>query len=1203
MSSPRSSIRSSLNRVGIPLGLGVAAALAATVALIGATTPNWMVDVSKSLEAEETASLSRLSKAQGAFTDEIMGQYITEVNAITRFAQDVFVSALDPTFTPQAGDALDPMFDFVATQNLSGSFLAGQDTAYRPRGTYIWAYPYSSNEGVLEVGSEPSRYEESNERLGPGGIVGESQVCRDDGERSSCWVEPESSRNSFRQLEMLRDGTRGSTKSSSVMWPPVKTGPDANVDTNNLPAALLQEIRITGLLEDIFAETYASNPTIVLLYVGTEKTGIMRQYPYAHQTTGLSKRRYAAAATAPYSTTGGQEYYGYDPRKRPWYAEAKDKKKMIVSAPYVYSTPPFPVGITVAQPIYHPDGTLYGVIGLDVTVSVLENVIVASSILMNGYAYLVTTDFVPVVYPCSRLGGASEEACNNYKCVWNPSAPEGQSPCSTPNEKKLRDFEFVDPANAGAFQTKLWAEWSDLLDKKEWAFTYDKRRMQSYETGTRAEGAGDNEKWHVAIAPVPSASYALALVVPDSDIQAPAIRVSASIAAAIGVNIGVFIGLCVAGFFVFVYVLNFVSKAVVRPVDSLKQVIDLIIRDLSRAKNDAADKPSRSKSRFRLNINDLIHEEDEMCKEVHMMKDSFEYMIQALRFGSSAFSKNDFDAAEKVYGDALTMYKTLNNRKGEGIVTFNLGATSHRRWLVSDKTDARMFTRAEKFYMASIAIAREQWQQLRSSSMESDGSGSETRAPAGGVAVNVEMTNMGAGEGKSDAGDAGQTVAGVEVGSVGHDIADRLSGRLYQLAQLYSDVGTVDAGKAAKPLLEEALRWDAKTNNVLGFASRLGLLSRILVVLGDFPKANRQLTEQLDMLRERLLHQERSDTLADMNALVNIAHGSSKFAAEGKRGAGGKRNQTRASVTKGQQRAAKRKLMSEQERDELFQALQHALKDAAVIQGCAQGDDHLALRYFIEALSCSPRTAPHVLNGIFQDLGRLVDRHRTDGTLPGDIIETIDKELETMGAVASLPKDIIFVVDYSGSMSGGKIRRARKGVQDVVAEQVTALDRASVIKFNGRVQILTQSLVPASSSELHRAIAGLTSPNGGTALWDGIGAALSQLRDDQRNRGMNQQNDNREPWIICVTDGEDNRSRRDEPASLARDIATQGANIIILSVGVDSPAAMSHMRKVVSGASDDLIGELIDIEGGDQLDEAFRTITAMIGDHVQIEHH
>lgn len=527
------------------------------------------------------------------------------------------------------------------------------------------------------------------------------------------------------------------------------------------------------------------------------------------------------------------------------------------------------------------------------------------------------------------------------------------------------------------------------------------------------------------------------------------------------------------------------------------------------------------------------------------------------------------------------MYRTLNNRKGEGIVTFNLGATSHRRWLVGEKKDANCFTQAEKFYVASIAIAREQWQQLRNTSMESEGSRME------GVAVNIEMTG-----GAKTSGD-GKMVAGVEVGSVGHDIADRLSGRLYQLAQLYSDVGTVDAGKAAKPLLEEALRWDAKTNNVLGFASRLGLLSRILVVLGDFPKANQQITEQLDMLRERLLVQERSDTLADMRPLLDTVHGASKTTEKKKR----------SSVTHGQQRAAKRKLMSEQERDELFQALQHTLKDAAIIQGCAQGDDHLALRYFMEALSCSPRSAPHVLNAIFQDLGRLVDRHRTDGTLPLSIIEIIDKELETMGQSSMLPKDIVFVVDYSGSMAGGKIRRARKGVLDVIAQQVTDIDRASVIMFNGRVETLTSHLIHGKSDELSRAVESLSSPNGGTALWDGIGTALGQLQDDQRGRGMNRQNDNRDPWIICITDGQDNRSKAFNPGRLAQDINQQEANIIILSVGVTDAGAMVDMQNVVKGAAEGKIGELIDIEGGDQLEEAFRTITAMIGDHVQIEHH
>ena len=96
-----------------------------------------------------------------------------------------------------------------------------------------------------------------------------------------------------------------------------------------------------------------------------------------------------------------------------------------------------------------------------------------------------------------------------------------------------------------------------------------------------------------------------------------------------------------------------------------------------------------SDAAFRLNVREEINEKDELCKEVSLMKDSFEYMVQALRFGSSAFAKNDLDGARKVYQDALTMYQALNNKKGEGIATFNLGATEHRRWL-HDATRANL---------------------------------------------------------------------------------------------------------------------------------------------------------------------------------------------------------------------------------------------------------------------------------------------------------------------------------------------------------------------------------------------------------------------------------------------------------------------------------------------------------------------------------
>ena len=102
----------------------------------------------------------------------------------------------------------------------------------------------------------------------------------------------------------------------------------------------------------------------------------------------------------------------------------------------------------------------------------------------------------------------------------------------------------------------------------------------------------------------------------------------------------------------------------IRPVNALRNVIDLIIHDLNRQKD--SNNGSSGGAGFQLNINELIKEEDEMCKEVSMMKDSFEYMVRALRVGKSAFAKNDLNGAKKVYQDALTMYTNLKNNKGIG---------------------------------------------------------------------------------------------------------------------------------------------------------------------------------------------------------------------------------------------------------------------------------------------------------------------------------------------------------------------------------------------------------------------------------------------------------------------------------------------------------------------------------------------------------
>ena len=52
------------------------------------------------------------------------------------------------------------------------------------------------------------------------------------------------------------------------------------------------------------SQIWFANPTAVSVYIGTERSGVMRQFPYAHQGTGLAKTRYKASALPPFSTAG-----------------------------------------------------------------------------------------------------------------------------------------------------------------------------------------------------------------------------------------------------------------------------------------------------------------------------------------------------------------------------------------------------------------------------------------------------------------------------------------------------------------------------------------------------------------------------------------------------------------------------------------------------------------------------------------------------------------------------------------------------------------------------------------------------------------------------------------------------------------------------------------------------------------------------------
>src|SRR5213079_3128636 len=90
-----------------------------------------------------------------------------------------------------------------------------------------------------------------------------------------------------------------------------------------------------------------------------------------------------------------------------------------------------------------------------------------------------------------------------------------------------------------------------------------------------------------------------------------------------------------------------------------------------------------------------------------------------------------------------------------------------------------------------------------------------------------------------------------------------------------------------------------------------------------------------------------------------------------------------------------------------------------------------------------------------------------------------------------IPKDVVFVLDTSGSMAGKKLEQAKRALQFCV-ENLNERDRFEIMRFSTEVEPLFEKLVPASEKNRERAqefIKGLK-PIGATAIDDALRKAL-----------------------------------------------------------------------------------------------------------------
>ena len=176
---------------------------------------------------------------------------------------------------------------------------------------------------------------------------------------------------------------------------------------------------------------------------------------------------------------------------------------------------------------------------------------------------------------------------------------------------------------------------------------------------------------------------------------------------------------------------------------------------------------------------------------------------------------------------------------------------------------------------------------------------------------------------------------------------------------------------------------------------------------------------------------------------------------------------------------------------------------------------------------------------------------------------------------ASMPREIILVVDTSGSMHGVSMAQAKRAVQ-LALEGLTARDRFNVIEFNSNTAELYPSSVDATPANIGRALNFVQQlkANGGTEMRPALAAAL---RDRPLETHLRQ--------VVFITDG--SVGNEDELFTM---IEQKLDSARLFTVGIGSAPNSWFMRKAAEAGrgSYTFISALHEV--GEKMESLFRKL-------------
>ena len=208
-----------------------------------------------------------------------------------------------------------------------------------------------------------------------------------------------------------------------------------------------------------------------------------------------------------------------------------------------------------------------------------------------------------------------------------------------------------------------------------------------------------------------------------------------------------------------------------------------------------------------------------------------------------------------------------------------------------------------------------------------------------------------------------------------------------------------------------------------------------------------------------------------------------------------------------------------------------------------------------------------------------------------DLATEIDNKLAVYQIGVQKPKNIIFVLDHSGSMSmAQRSLQSINGIASIFENQVAEDDVVSFLLFNYSGQTLINQKPKSSLPDFQSWIKTLKKPTGGTAMYDAIGDAF----DIASKVGLTD-----DVWIIVLTDGDDNSSRRYTQKSILKLVnEIREINLVIIGVG-GLNKDRDTLKKIAQLAAN---GLFISIESGvdGAITEAFEEVGTMLAE-IEVE--